>query len=129
MYNTKQKGAIGKNSWLFLLEIIKNCILNEKFNPYMTTIRALFSKLGHFCPIFQQKQGPLPCPSNYVPASTAWIYLCQQQEDRKRCEVYSKLTIKTLEEQRYCWHPGVFIADLRTNYTFLLVFANYYILL
>ena len=29
MYNTKKKGAVGKNSWLFLLETIKNCIWIE----------------------------------------------------------------------------------------------------
>ena len=30
---------------VFLPEIPKNCILNEKFNPKMTTIRAFFPKI------------------------------------------------------------------------------------
>ena len=89
---------------------------------------------GHFFPQikallsdFLTRVGrPPPSLSNYVPASTACIYLCQQQEDRRSCEVCSKLTIKTLEWRYWC-RPGVFIVDLRTDYIFLYVFASCYI--
>ena len=105
MYNTKKKGAVEQNSSLFLLETcIKNCILNEKFNPEMTTF-IQFSNKG--------REDLHPSPSSYAPASTACTYPCQQQEDRKRCEVYLKLTIKTLE-WGYWRHRRIFIVDLGT---------------
>ena len=41
MYKTRKKGPAGKNPRIFLLQTRKYCILNEKFNPLMITIRAL----------------------------------------------------------------------------------------
>ena len=38
--STKKKGPGGNSLRFFLLEILKNCNLNKKFNPQMTTIRV-----------------------------------------------------------------------------------------
>ena len=64
----------------------------------MTRIRVFFLQIRAFLyDDFLTRAGtPSPSPFSYAPASTARIYLCQQQEDR-RCKVCSKLTIKTLE--------------------------------
>ena len=64
----------------------------------MTRIRAFFLQIRALLyDDFLTRVGtPSPSPFSYAPASTACIYLCQQQEDR-RCKVSSKLTIKTLE--------------------------------
>ena len=50
---TQERRPGGKNLRFFLLEIL--CILNEKFNPYMTTLRAFFPKLGHIFQILEKE--------------------------------------------------------------------------
>ena len=64
LQHKKEKPRREKITDFFCLETLKNCILNEKFYPQMTTIRAFFPKLGHFFPIFRKRQGrpPLPLP-------------------------------------------------------------------
>ena len=52
-----------KNLCFFLLETLKNCILNEKCNPQMTKIRASFPKIRLLFPNFWKRAGetfPLP---------------------------------------------------------------------
>ena len=64
--NTKKKGPAGKYFQCFLLRTLKNCTLNEKFNPLTTAIRTFFPKLGHFFPFSEKGQGRpslLPPPS------------------------------------------------------------------
>ena len=41
----ERKAPRGKNISLFYLETLKNVILNEKFYPYITTIRAFFLQI------------------------------------------------------------------------------------
>ena len=56
----KRKATQGKIP-VFLLETLKNCTLNEKFNPQkMTVIRVCFPKLGYFFPISEKGKGDLP---------------------------------------------------------------------
>ena len=77
-----------------------------------------FLQIRAFLSDFLTRAGrPSPSPSSYAPASTTCIYVCQQQEDRRRCEVCSKLRIKTLESRYWC-RAGVFIVDLTTDYFF-----------
>ena len=59
-----------KFSVLFCLEILKNCIFNEKFYPYMTTTGAFFTELGQFFPIFGKGQGTSPPPPPFPPLVT-----------------------------------------------------------
>ena len=56
----ERKAPQGKNIRFFHLETLKNCILNGKYYPQMTTIRTFFPKLGHLYPIFKKEQGRLP---------------------------------------------------------------------
>ena len=88
MYKTRKKGPAGKNLWFFLLETLKSCIVNEKFNPYMTTISAFSSKIGALFPIFEKGWGriPPPPPSSYAP-SVCSILVC--------LSVYFSLPIST----------------------------------
>ena len=45
MCNSRKKSPAGKSSDFFLQNTLKNCILNEKFKPYMTTIRVFLHKI------------------------------------------------------------------------------------
>ena len=59
----KQSCTTGKNLLFFLLQTLKNCILNEKFNPQMTTIifpktSALFFNFWKRA-IFEKRPAPL----------------------------------------------------------------------
>ena len=49
-----------EKSPVLFLGTLKNCILNAKFNPQMSTIRAFCPKLGHFFSIFEKGQGRRP---------------------------------------------------------------------
>ena len=53
LQNEKEKPT-EKHLRIFLLETLRNCILNDKFNPQITTIRAFFPKIGHFFLIFEK---------------------------------------------------------------------------
>ena len=65
--NTKMKGNNAGKNRFFLLEILKNCTLNERYNPQVTTIRAFFSKLGHFFQFLKEGRGEIPPPpSSYA---------------------------------------------------------------
>ena len=68
----ERKAPHGKNCRVFCLETLKNCNLNEKFYPQMTSIRAFFPKLGHFVPIFEKKQGRPPPPPPLVTRLPWW---------------------------------------------------------
>ena len=57
IYNTKKKGPSGKNFQYFLLRTLKNCTLNEKFNPLTTAIRTFFPKIRAFFSIFRKRPG------------------------------------------------------------------------
>ena len=57
MYKTWKKGPAGNISRFFSPGTLKNCILNQKSNPQMTTIWAFFPKLGHFFPFLEKGQG------------------------------------------------------------------------
>ena len=60
----------------------------------MTTIKAFFLHIrGILSNVLTRAGGT---SSLAISPSTGCIYLCQQQEDRKRCEVHPKLTIRTL---------------------------------
>ena len=62
----------GKISGFFSWKLLKNCILNEKFKPYMTTIRAFLPKIRALFPIFEKGQGrPPPHPSSSDAPGTA----------------------------------------------------------
>ena len=55
----------GKNSRFFLLETLKNCILNEKRNSRWPQWGHFSIKLGHFFPIFEKgRVDPPPLPSS-----------------------------------------------------------------
>ena len=63
------KGQTGKNFGFFLLDKLKNCILNEKVNPKMTKIRTLFLKIRALSSNFQESVGETSpsSPSSYAP--------------------------------------------------------------
>ena len=124
MYNTRKKGAVGKNSIFFSPRNYFKLHYKREIEPIDDHSQVVFFlQIMALSSIFFKKgRGDLPpSPSSYASTSTACIYLCQQQEDRKRYEVCSKLTIKKLEDV-----PSVFIVDLRTDYIFLLKLASYY---
>ena len=50
----ERKVLQGKNIRFSHLKTLKNCILNGKCYPKMTTVRVFFPKLGHFFPIFEK---------------------------------------------------------------------------
>ena len=64
--NSITKGQTGKNFRFFLLGKLRNCILNEKFNPKMTKIRTLFLKIRALFSNFQETAGETS-PSGYTP--------------------------------------------------------------
>ena len=66
-YITKKKGNDAGKNRFFLLKILKNCTLNEKYKPQMIAIRAFFSKLGHFFQFLKEGRGEIPPPpSSYA---------------------------------------------------------------
>ena len=74
-----------------------------------------FSKLGHFYPV-----SPPPHPVASLHPQRAFTCANSMKIEKGIYEVYSKLTIKTLEwlyGGEWC-RPGVFIVDLRTDYIF-----------
>ena len=75
-------GPVGKEFLFFCLETLKNCILNEKFYPQMTTIRAFCSQIRVLFSNFRKRAGETcpPPPSSYAPASNIYtvfiLYIC-----------------------------------------------------
>ena len=67
--NSKTKGQTGKNFGFFFPEILRNCILNEKFNPKMTKIRTRFFKIRALSSNFQESGGETSSssPTSYAP--------------------------------------------------------------
>ena len=60
---TKEKEAPQGNIFeFFLLDTLKNYILNGKFNPKIDTIRAFLSKSGTFFSIFKKNGGGIFSP-------------------------------------------------------------------
>ena len=49
-----------ENFGVFSRRCFWNYILNEKFNPNHEQKQGLFSKLGHFFPIYKKNRGGLP---------------------------------------------------------------------
>ena len=58
-----------KNLRFFCMETLKNCILNEKFYPQMTTIRAFFPQIRALFSNFRKRAGETfpPSPSSQAP--------------------------------------------------------------
>ena len=67
--NSRTNGQTGKNFGFFLLDKVRDCILNEKFNPKMTKIRTLFLKIRALFSNFQESAGETSpsSPSSYAP--------------------------------------------------------------
>ena len=64
----KQRAHREKNICFFILETLKNFILNEKCYPQMTKIWAFFLQIRAHFTIFKKGQGRLPLsPSQYMP--------------------------------------------------------------
>ena len=53
----KEKPRREKNHHFFSLEILNNCILNEKLYPQMTTIRAYFPQIRPLFSNFRKRTG------------------------------------------------------------------------
>ena len=65
MHNTRKKDYAMKHLRFFLLETLKNSILNEKFNPWITQIMAFFPNIGTLFSNFWKKareRSPPPPP-------------------------------------------------------------------
>ena len=67
--NSRTKGQTGKDFRFFLLDKLRNCILNEKFNPKITKIRTLFLKIRALVSNFKEsaRETPHTSPSSYAP--------------------------------------------------------------
>ena len=67
--NSRKTGQTGKNFRFFLLDKLRNCNLNQKFNPKMTKIRILFLKIRALFSNFQESTGETSpsSPSSYAP--------------------------------------------------------------
>ena len=73
MYNAKEENLPRRErSPVFFLETLKNCILNEKFNPEMITIRAFLPKMRALFSNFWKRAGEISSssPSSYAPGHT-----------------------------------------------------------
>ena len=69
---TRKNGPAGKNSLFFCLETLKNCILNEKYYPQMTTIRAFYPQIRALFSDFRKRarETSLPPPPPHPPLVT-----------------------------------------------------------
>ena len=106
-----------KSLQFFFLETLKNCIINEKFNTQMTTIRGFFPKIGHFFPISKKGQGTSPPPppplSSYAPAEV----LCYNHYEHFAKK--PNFTLVSLKET--IWEFSIFFLILLITY-----FAQYF---
>ena len=71
---TRKNGSAGKRSLFFCLETLKNRILNEKFYPQMTTIRAFCPQIRAPFSNFRKRAGKTSpsTPSSYAPVTTTF---------------------------------------------------------
>ena len=75
----EKKGPAEKKYPFFCLETLKSLILNEKFYPQMTTVRAFFLYIRAFFPISKKSRGDLlPSPSIYTPVRVTLSFQVQQ---------------------------------------------------
>ena len=70
MYNTRKKDYAMKHLRFFLLETLKNSILNEKFNPWITQIMAFFPNIGTLFSNFWKKARERSPPNLPPPTTT-----------------------------------------------------------
>ena len=89
----ERKTPQGKNLRFFRLEPVKNCILNEKLYPQITTIRALFPQIRALFSNFRKRAGDVFFSKKKILIFLGMELLAQTQKTKnfKRVSKYPKL--------------------------------------
>ena len=115
--NSRTKGQTGKNFRFFLLDKLRNCILNEKFNPKMTKIRTLFLKIRALSSNFQESAGETS-PCSYKPVVIR----------KNRISLLTKLVIVKLKIDLFRVSIIFLKSALRWSYLLLNLYGALYII-
>ena len=117
--NSRTKGQTGKKFRFFLLDKLRNCILNEKFNPKMTKIRTLFLKIRALSSNFQESAGETSpfCPSSYAPVVIR----------KYRIPLLTKFAIVKLKIDLFRVSMIFLKSALRWSYLLLILYSALYI--
>ena len=96
--NEKEKPAV-KHLRIFLLETLRNCIINDKFNPQMTTIRAFFPKIRALFSIFQKGHSRPPPLVTRLRFHASQIILTAKLYD-----IFQQFTMFPIQKQLFACH-------------------------
>ena len=104
-------GSGAKNRWLFLKRLYQRCLTKTKFaseNPETASVpRNNIFKWSQF-KVQREKEKKIS-PSKNV-AAKIYLFIVNNKNTRKTCEICSKVTIKTPKRRQ--WHrSGIFIVN------------------